>query len=333
MTSEADTDTRPDANGSRSALEIRQLRAFLAVASHGSVSAAASKLGLAQSTVSESLAALDRAVGTPTIARGRGVQRIALTDAGNALLPHARRVLHEIEIAHHSIASIARNACARMTIAANESVSTHLLPSALGDLRARWPSTRFAVSVAACDEIRSDVARCNCDLGLLFEGETPAHDARRPAHTISNDVAGGMIDLTSSAPLVIFSAPQHPLARREQRSAIPLNSVAQYPMVAAAAAGNFHDLLLRYFASEQLIYPQLELVGSIEAVRRAVQSRAQSLGILPLHAIASDLESGKFRGLDLNPAPPRVRLVALLPRTRVQRHPSVGELLDALHQS
>ncbi|MEO8946132.1 MAG: LysR substrate-binding domain-containing protein, partial [Gemmatimonadaceae bacterium] len=118
-----------------------------------------------------------------------------------------------------------------------------------------------------------------------------------------------------------------------RRPALPLNSIAQYPMLATVAAGDFHDLLLQYFASEQLMCPQLELVGSIDAVKRAVQSSAQSLGILPAHAIASDLASGRFRGLNLNPLPPRVRLVALLPRTRVERHPAVGELLDALRQA
>src|SRR5919202_1786887 len=59
--------TRPD-----SGLDVRQLRAFVALVDCGSVSAAAESLGLAQSTVSESLATLERALGTTVAVRRRG---------------------------------------------------------------------------------------------------------------------------------------------------------------------------------------------------------------------------------------------------------------------
>ena len=89
------------ANGSAaakpdSALEVRQLRAFLALVDHGSVSAAALALGLAQSTVSEALAALERAVGAPIVLRRRGAQPTALTAAGEALLPDLDELAHAV---------------------------------------------------------------------------------------------------------------------------------------------------------------------------------------------------------------------------------------------
>jgi molybdenum-dependent DNA-binding transcriptional regulator ModE len=62
-------------------VDVRQLRAFLAVAEEGTIGGAARRLGLAQSTVSECLSALDRALGTLSIQRKPGAQRATLTDA------------------------------------------------------------------------------------------------------------------------------------------------------------------------------------------------------------------------------------------------------------
>lgn len=133
-----------------STIEVRQLRVLVALAKQGGVTAAAQSLGLAQSTVSEALAALERAVGAPVLLRRRGAHDSVLTDAGQALLPHARDVLASLESAHLAVAQVSGSARATIAIAANESIGTYLLPRALPAVRARWPNTRFAVSVATC---------------------------------------------------------------------------------------------------------------------------------------------------------------------------------------
>src|SRR4030095_1992691 len=87
-----------------SALEFRHLRAFIALVDHGSITAAAQALGLAQSTVSESLAALERALGTPVTLRRRGAPDVLLTAAGQAMLPHARKMLDSLDDAYKDVA-------------------------------------------------------------------------------------------------------------------------------------------------------------------------------------------------------------------------------------
>src|SRR3979411_783211 len=74
-------------------LELRQVRAFVALVESGSVTAAAQALSLAQSTVSEAIAALERELGAALIAHKRGTHTVALTPAGRVLLRHARNVL------------------------------------------------------------------------------------------------------------------------------------------------------------------------------------------------------------------------------------------------
>ena len=72
-------------------LELRHLRAFVALVENGSITAASHVLGLAQSTVSEAIAALERELGTALIAHKRGSHTVALTPAGQVLLPHGSR--------------------------------------------------------------------------------------------------------------------------------------------------------------------------------------------------------------------------------------------------
>src|SRR5215475_9027392 len=119
-------------------LELRQLRAFSALVECGSITAASDALHLAQSTVSEAIIALERALGTALISHTRGSQAARLTAAGRALLPHARDVLAAVGTTYVAVAKAATSARGSLSIIANESISTYLLPHALITMRQRW---------------------------------------------------------------------------------------------------------------------------------------------------------------------------------------------------
>ena len=172
---------------SPSGLEIRQLRAFVALADAKRVTAAAGALGLAQSTVSEALAALERSIGAPLVLRQRGGHGLELTEAGRALLPHARKILAAVNDAHVAMAATTSRARANVDIVANESVSSYLLPDILPMLRQRWPGTRFTVSVATCAGVRDGVASGAFDVGLLL-AEPTADNRLGPRDTLANTV-------------------------------------------------------------------------------------------------------------------------------------------------
>ncbi len=313
-------------NGWTSRVEVRQLRVLLALVDHGSLHRAATALGLAQSTVSEALAALERAVGTRTVLRGRGSRRIALTAAGEALLPHARGVLQQLEAAQHAIASVTREVRARVDVVANESVSTYLLPPALGTLRRQWPNTRFAVSVGTCDTVRADLAGGLGDVGILLEDTaTPEPPATAPRGATEAE----RLVLVPAVPLVVFANAAHPLARHRASSALRRDALAPFPLFLSDAAGELHDMLRRYFAAGRLPGPRLEATGSIERVKRGVSADPSALGILPQYALAEDIRAGRWVGLDVTPAAPRMRLVALLSPTR-PAHPAIMRLLEQL---
>jgi DNA-binding transcriptional LysR family regulator len=76
-------------------VELRTLRAFLAVAKHRSFTLAAEELFLTQSAVSQQIRALEALLGTPLFVRERGT--VELTEAGTTLLPRAREIVGLVE--------------------------------------------------------------------------------------------------------------------------------------------------------------------------------------------------------------------------------------------
>jgi DNA-binding transcriptional LysR family regulator len=75
-------------------IELRQLRAFVAVADAGSFTRAASELYLSQAAVSRAVASLEATLGTRLLRRT--TREVGLTAAGTRLLGPARRILGEV---------------------------------------------------------------------------------------------------------------------------------------------------------------------------------------------------------------------------------------------
>jgi molybdate transport repressor ModE-like protein len=309
-----DLSPAPERSGWAAGLEARHLRAFVALVDHGSMTAAAQALGVAQSTVSETVAALDRTLGTPTVARRRGARGNGLTPAGRALLPHARRVLAALEDAHASVAAVTREARAVVDIVANESVSTYLLPDTLAVLRQRWPNTRFGVTVGTCQAVRDGLAQGRFDVGLLLAAATSAAAPRLPA-------------ALAEVRLVLFSGGEHPLAR--SRAAVPRARLAPYRVFASDSSGDFHSLLHGFFHADGLPGPRLESSGTIDAVKRSVLTDPLALGVLPGYALAEELRSGRVRAVPVRPSLPQLRLEAGLCGTR-PTGPAAADLVEVL---
>ena len=286
-------------------LEVRQLSVFVALVESRGISAAARALGLAQSTVSEALAALERTLGSSVVDR----RSVKLTPAGEALLPHARAILAAVDAAQREVARAANAVRGTVEITACESVSAYLLPPALAPLRERWPSTRFSVSVAPCDDVAKGIANGTFDVG--FQLEWPARSSNGAEHHV----------LADELPLVVFARDAHPMARRA--AALRADELERYPLFISDAAGDFPTQARRMFRARTI-----ESAGTVEGVKRAVSAAPDALGLLPGYALTEELRAGRFRRVHVRPSP-TVALGAVLSTAR-PRHPAVKELLATL---
>ncbi len=144
--------------------DLEQLRTFVAVADSGSLSAAAPRLFLSQSSVSEQLRKLEERAGVPLLIRGRrGVQP---TPAGERLLGHARRMLDLDALAMQDIRG--ETLAGELRLAITDYYRTAEIAGMLRRLRERHPQLRLHVTVMKSAAIDAGVDDDAFDIGLTM---------------------------------------------------------------------------------------------------------------------------------------------------------------------
>src|SRR4051794_14211216 len=107
-------------------LDSRQLRAFVTLAQTGSFTLAAKQLFLSQSAVSHSMKALEQEVGCLLL--DRMDKKVLLTQAGEALLHHAERILQEMTAARGALQQLGKWGRGRLRVGASTTACKYILP-------------------------------------------------------------------------------------------------------------------------------------------------------------------------------------------------------------
>ncbi|MER6282590.1 LysR family transcriptional regulator [Streptomyces sviceus] len=144
-----------------STIELRHLAAMAAIAEEGSFGRAALRLGYTQSTVSQQIAALERAVGGPVFDRPGGPRPVRLTPLGTVVLDHGRAVLAKAEALADAVDRF-QAGDGRIDIGTFQSVSSVILPSVVRRLRDEHPGCDIRLSEEEPEQPRIG------DLDLLF---------------------------------------------------------------------------------------------------------------------------------------------------------------------
>ena len=164
-------------------LDVTRLRVLVAVARHGSVTAAARELNYAQPSVSHHLARLEAETGVRLIQRaGRGIR---LTDAGRLLADRATEVLGRLDAAENELAAHAGLSAGRVRLAAFPSALGTIVPAAAAMLRAEYPGMDVRLTEAEPPEALGMLRAGYVDVALVFrhaQRPAPAGAALTPAH-------------------------------------------------------------------------------------------------------------------------------------------------------
>ena len=152
-------------------MERRQLLFFLEIAEAGSFTRAASRLTIAQPSLSQAIRALENELGTPLFERlGRGVR---LTPAGEALVGPARRTLRSFTLATRAVRSVSEAGYGRLTIVANTLWTLGPLAELIGEMRRLHPACSFVVNdPQQRNDVLDQVRAGDADFGLL-DGAPP----------------------------------------------------------------------------------------------------------------------------------------------------------------
>lgn len=180
-------------------LDSRQLSAFQELARRGSFTAAANSLNLTQSAISHSIKALEKTLDVTLFERlGKTVR---LTRSGEALLPHADRILSRMARAHDEIRLLDRPGHGRLRVGATVTISQYVLPSVLRELRESFPAFEITVVTDDSRELLQLVDKGAIDVAVAIEINSAEKQLRQ--HLFSDEIQMAI-------------SPVHPLAKLEK---------------------------------------------------------------------------------------------------------------------
>ncbi len=148
-------------------MQFHQLQYFVAVVDTRHFTRAAAQVGVAQPSLSQQIRALEQNLGARLFHRTRG--NIALTDAGETLLPIARRILADADTARQEIRALDELDAGRVRLGATPSLCTGLLPPTLAAFRRAHPGITLIVHEGGSRDLQTALSEGVLDLALVID--------------------------------------------------------------------------------------------------------------------------------------------------------------------
>jgi DNA-binding transcriptional LysR family regulator len=272
--------------------DLKPYAVFAETVAAGSMSAAARRLGMSPSAVSQTIRALERQGGVALLRRS--TRKLSLTEAGERCYPHCVRLVEAARAAAQSLAQAREAPSGELRVAAPVGFAVHIAP-ALAPLLAQAPQLRLRLLV---DDALIDLIDARIDIAL-----------RVGRLADSSWVARRLCDFE----MVLCAAPDY--VARHGAPGVP-SELAQHHWLALdrQAAGGPHDEL----AGERLPLMALDLQGpGGERQRVQVGARIASNNQLSLQQMCEQGLGIAWLGLgDVQSALARGALVRLLPQWR-----------------
>ena len=146
-------------------METQNLSAFLLVAETGSFSLAAEKLHLTQPAVSKRVALLEEQLGTELFDRIGRV--ISLTEAGRALLPHAKAVQQQLAQAERSVRDLAGDVAGQLRLATSHHIGLHRLPPVLSSFSRAYPAVQIDIDFMDSEQAYDLILQGKAELAVV----------------------------------------------------------------------------------------------------------------------------------------------------------------------
>ncbi|MBL8771555.1 MAG: LysR family transcriptional regulator [Phenylobacterium sp.] len=256
------------------------MRHVLAIHRAGSFARAADDLGLAQSTLSKSIARLEDQLGLRLFERsGSGAEP---TPMGLVVVARAGRIIDEAERLQRDVELAAAGEAGEVRIGLGPALRPAFMPPFAEALVRRWPRLKVTLDVGRRERVIEDFRAGRFDMVI----------AARAAELETPDLVSTEI---LREPVVALAAPGHPLALL--RSIAPDEFLA-HPHVAASAVS-----MLTAPGAATEVRPTLpdepQIQCSDEQAVIAVARAGLATAFLPRHIAAAEIEAGRLVVLPL----------------------------------
>lgn len=289
-------------------MNVSQLTTFVTVVERGSFSEAARALGISQPAVTMQVQALESDVGVTLL--DRRYRRVDLTEAGKTLLPHARRILEQLETAQNEIVALSGAVTGRLAIAASTTPGVYVIPRLLGSFLSTYPEVGVSITVYDTAEVIAMVESGKAHIGVA--GGT-VRGARVAYHEVGADE------------LVLICPPDHALATT---AGITLPALADETWIMRESGSGTRQTAEKTLTEHGLDPQELRIaveLGTGEAIVSAVEG-GLGISMLSRKVAAKAIQLGTVAEVDV------VGLPALRPFYLVMQKGTPTHAASAFHE-
>lgn len=209
-------------------MQLHQLRYFVAVAEVRHFTQAADLVGITQPSLSKQIHALETDLGAPLFERVRG--NIALTAAGEVLLPLAKRILADVDTATREVQELVGLRRGRVRLGATPSLATSLAPPVLRRFRDAHPTVDLRVEEGGSQDLVRDLLRGDLDLALIIEPSAGTDPGLRADPILRESLVVASVD---------------PLPAASERGEVRITDLRDLPLVMFREGYDLRDATLQ----------------------------------------------------------------------------------------
>ena len=232
-------------------MDTQNLNAFLQVAETGSFSLAAERLHITQPAVSKRVALLEEQLGAGLFDRiGRN---ISLTEAGAALLPHAKAVERELQAAARSVRDLAGEVTGELRLATSHHIGLHRLPPVLSSFSRDYPEVHIDIDFMDSEQAYDLIMQGKAELAVV---------------TLAPQVESSIIaEAVWQDPLDFMVARDHSLLAAGDASTLDLEELARHPAILPGLNTYTGQIVKRLFDRHDLHLQVSMATNYLETIR------------------------------------------------------------------
>jgi DNA-binding transcriptional LysR family regulator len=255
-------------------MEIRQLKAFLAIAETKTFTAGARTMNVTQAAISMQIRQLEDEVGLQLFTRTP--RRVILTEAGEYLLDRARRILREHDSAIAEISELAGAEYGRLRIGSSSSMfATEQLPGILEKLKQKFPNAEITVSSGTSHVLVDKIMHGEIDIAFV---------------SLPVETSNVQTELLFSDEIVAIAHPEHPLAEERVISAAAL---AGEHLILGEKGGNTRRMIDDFFNASNVRPNVMMELSRQTAINRMVENQ-MGVGIAGAKTVSREVREGRL---------------------------------------
>jgi len=266
-----------------SIMDIRGLEVFLSVAKHLNYTRAGEELNLSQPSVSIRIKQLENELGMKLFEQlGK---KVALTDAGLLLVPHARRVIAAIEDAKQALGELQGLERGSLRIGASTTPGMYLIPQIIARFKERYPKIEIHLGIKDTKQVEEGVIRNEFDFGF-----------------VGGHLVGDEVDVVAwiTDQLVLVVGLKHPLAKKKS---IKVADLRKEKFILRELGSATRSTIASHLQKSNLAVQTVMEMENPESVKKAVQS-GLGIAFISKFAVETELKAKsliavRVRGLDI----------------------------------